>query len=1072
MILKQIDTFYPLSPGQQGMLFHSLFSPRSGVYVEQLACTFEGKLDVKRFEQAWNIVTERHPILRTLFVWQGLKEPVQVVLKQVKLPFQLLDWRHLSKEEQESSYETWLKEDRAKGFQMDQAPLMRFTLIRMDEERTEFIWTHHHILLDGWSLSKVLKEVLELYLNESARHSSSRPFRDYIVWLTKQDRKKAEEYWREELKGIYSPTSLKNLQTQGSEREEDYREYRVSLSKEATERLQQVARSKRLTLNTLVQGAWAILLSRYSGEKEVLFGATVSGRPTELSGVEGMVGLFLNTLPLRMSVDPQEVVGEAFVKLQDRQVRMREFEYSPLVEVQRWSEIPAHLPFFESILVFENYPLTSLQGDGIQIKNTRSSGWTNFPLTLLVIPDQPLVIRMKYDSTIFDEPWIKQVAQHLLTLLKQLPDHMDQPIYTLQMMDELAIRSQEQLVNIDTPYEPFIQDEVYQTLKDRFEKIASRFADKNAVVTASQTLTYQELNEAANRVAHALIEQATGEKVGLLFDHGASMLVGMLGAVKAGKVYVPLDPSFPESRLSYMLEDAEICMLITHGANHQLAELLLQEKEIPILDVDQLHEWSSSNLETTYSPDDVAYILYTSGSTGKPKGVMQSHRNVLFHMRNYTNQLHIGSEDRLTLLSSYSFDASVMAIYGALLNGATLVPIDLKRDGMNALKETLRSKRVTIYHSTPTVYRYFLASLEEEETFPDVRVVVMGGEEVQAQDFERFKKHFVAPAVFINGLGPTESTLALQYRMNHETKLTGGIVPIGVPVEGTEIWLLDEEGRQTEVFGEIAIVSPAVALGYWKRPDLTEQAFTRKSNGQAVYRTGDLGRRLPGGMVEYLGRRDTQVKIRGFRIETGEIETRLRKVPGIREVAVVAQQDERGEKHLVAYIVADDWGPIQEEACVARLKNELPTYMIPVAFVQMDELPLTPTGKVNRRALPLPEWKKKTTHHYVPPKTELEKKMVSIWEEVLQIERVGVEDNFFDLGGHSLLMIQVQSRLQASLGREIPMVQLFQYPTIRLLAKHLESKDSTLSFDKTRERAQKQRAAQTARARARARSRR
>lgn len=1073
MILKQIDTFYPLSPGQQGMLFHTLLSPQSGVYVEQIACTFEGKLDVERFLQAWNVVIKRHPILRTCFVWQGLNEPIQVVLKEVPLSYQKLDWRHLSKEEQEVAYEAWLKEDRVKGFQMDRAPLMRLTLIQMEDERTEFIWTHHHILLDGWSLARVLKEVLDLYLKGQIPLSPGRPFRDYIVWLTKQSKQKAEQFWREELKGIEAPTSLKNLQTKGSEREEDYKEYRVFLSLEASEKLQQTARKERLTLNTLVQGAWAILLSRYSGEKDVLFGTAVSGRPPELTGVEEMIGLFLNTLPLRTSVDPKEKLSQFFAKLQNRQVRMREFEYSSLVEVQRVSDIPSHLPFFESILVFENYPITSLHGEGIQIKNPRSAGWTNFPLTLLIVPDQPLVIRMKYDSTIFDEAWIKQVAEHLLTLLEKIPDSIDQPIQQLKMEDFLAIDDQKQNVLIDTPYEPFGLDEVNQTLKERFEKIAARYKDHTAVLTDHISWTYQELNKAANRVAHAIIQnQKVGNKVGLLFQHDATMLLGILGAVKAGKTYVPLDPKFPESRLLYMIEDAEISLLITHGENRQLAERLVQDKNIPVLDVDQISDENNTNPEIDYSPDDLAYILYTSGSTGIPKGVMQSHRNVLFHIRNYTNQLHICSEDRMTLLSSYSFDASVMSIYGALLNGATLVPIDLKREGLDRLKEKMRDKKITIYHSTPTVYRYFLSSLKEEEVFPDVRVVVMGGEEVQLQDFEGFKKHFLPPATFVNGLGPTECTVAIQYQMNHETKLPAGIVPIGAPVEGTEVWLLDDEGRQTEILGEIAIVSKAVALGYWKRPDLTEQSFIKNSSGQVIYKTGDLGRLLPGGIIEFLGRKDTQVKIRGFRIETGEIETRLRKIPEIREVAVVAQEDEQKEKHLVAYLVADEWGPIQEETCILQLKKELPDYMIPSFFVKMDELPLTPTGKVNRRALPKPEWKKKSVQHFVPPQTELERKLASIWEEVLKMDRVGVEDNFFDLGGHSLLMIQVHSKLQASLEREIPMVQLFQYPTIRALANYLENQYTAHSFEQVRERVKKQRVAQKARAKARARSRR
>jgi acyl-coenzyme A synthetase/AMP-(fatty) acid ligase len=437
---------------------------------------------------------------------------------------------------------------------------------------------------------------------------------------------------------------------------------------------------------------------------------------------------------------------------------------------------------------------------------------------------------------------------------------------------------------------------------------------------------------------------------------------------------------------------------------------------------------------------------------------MQSHRNVLHHIRNYTNNLHIKADDRLTLLSSYSFDAAVMDIFGALLNGAALYPMDIrKEEDSSTLFDRMIEERISIYHSTPTVYRYLVGTLTRKKDLSTIRFVVLGGEEVQKKDVDLFKQYFSAESIFVNGLGPTESTVTLQYFLNHETQTPANIVPVGYPVEETEVLLLDKAGRRAEVCGEIGIRSAHVALGYWQRPEMTGAAFVADPEGGAkrIYRTGDMGRLLPDGSIGFMGRKDFQVKIRGFRIELGEVEAVLSQHPGVRESIVLVREDQPGEKRLVGYVVLHQKPGLTIDELRSFLKQKLPDYMVPSAFVMLEALPLTPNGKVDRRSLPAPDQTRpELWEAFVAPRTELERTIAKIWGEELNLREVGIHDNFFDLGGHSLLIVKVAGKLGAALNKEIRIVQMFKYPTIQLLAAHLSQlQDKRPSFTESQQRA-------------------
>jgi amino acid adenylation domain-containing protein len=520
------------------------------------------------------------------------------------------------------------------------------------------------------------------------------------------------------------------------------------------------------------------------------------------------------------------------------------------------------------------------------------------------------------------------------------------------------------------------------------------------------------------------------------------MVASLLSALKAGKTYVPLDPAAPVERLAYILEDSKACAVLTDSINVDLAEALTRKKVQLINIDDKKSAQSSENVEVSITPDALAYILYTSGSTGLPKGVMQNHRNVMHFIRVYTNNLHISEDDRLTLISSYSFDGAIMDIFGALLNGSTLYPLNIKEETAENILQWLIDQEITLYHSTPTVYRYLLSSVDIQKKFPKIRLVVLGGEEVFRRDVELYKKHFEPNSIFINGLGPSESTVTLQYFMNGHTELSRTAVPVGYPVEETEILLLNDVGEEAEVYGEISIRSPHIALGYWQKPELTNKVFLPDPEGgnKRIYRSGDMGRLLPDGSIEFAGRKDFQVKIRGIRIEVGEIEVVLGQHPAAGEVVVIPGEDSHGDRHLVAYLVINENPSPSISEIRSFLKQKLPEYMIPSAFVLLDALPRTPNGKVDHRALPAPDLERSRLEtKFVAPRTPVEKVLAKIWGEVLGLERVGVLDNFFELGGHSLLATQVISRARENFEMELPLLRLFETPTISGLTELIET---------------------------------
>ncbi len=588
----------------------------------------------------------------------------------------------------------------------------------------------------------------------------------------------------------------------------------------------------------------------------------------------------------------------------------------------------------------------------------------------------------------------------------------------------------------------------------RFERMARLYPDRLAVKAGSEQLTYDQLNRAANRLAHAILNHSGSEQdpVGLLLEHGVSVIVAFVAVLKTGQIYVPLAPGQPPARLASIMADANGSLLVTNQKNLAAARELAHQNSYRVLNLDEVEPGiGDEDLGRSIAPTTYVNITYTSGSTGQPKGVIQTHRGMLHDMWVKTEGLHLTPEDRIALLITYNMSASSVYICSALLNGAAILLFDIKREGIQALAKWLMDEQITLYHSVPTVFRHLLAALREEHRFPRLRAIELGGEQVFRHDLALYKQHFEDGCVFRTGFGATETYLLCHYFLDKESEVAGEVIPVGFPVDGKEILLLDDAGRPVVdgEIGEIVAKSRYLSPGYWKKPELTKAAFQEAPDGadERIYRTGDLGRVLPDGALEHLGRKDQQVKIRGYRVEVGEVEGRLLDIEGVAEAAVVARRDHQGETRLVGYVVPSAAPPPSASALRQKLAASLPDYMIPSAFVVLEKLPLLPLGKIDRLALPAPDWGRPAMDRvYEGPRTPIEEQLVGIWSEVLGVSQVSIHDNFFDIGGNSLHAAQVITRANTACQVDVPLSTLFDAPTVaeqalaivQLLAKNVE----------------------------------
>ena len=1042
--MENIEDLYVASPMQRGLVFHRLYAPESSAYFVQTIYDLQGDLNVDAFQVVWQRILDRYSILRTSFLWEDLDEVLQVVHRQLPLPWQYYDWRALRETEQQVKLREFIEDDRLLNIDLAEPPLLRMTLIRLADRQWKFIWSHHHALLDGWSAFIILKDAFRIYEAVSTNHelqlTPARSYRDYIAWLDQQDIGAAERFWRERLKGLSDLTPLtgeRHSESQLEQRSEviEQQSHREDayLSAETTERLKSLARKHQLTLNTIMQGAWALLLSRYSGERDVVFGTVVSGRPPELSGVEEMVGPFINLLPLRIKADGKLPVLTWLKQLQAEQVEMRDYEYSPLVDVQGWSDVPRGLPLFESIMSFHNYPIdASFQKseEGLRVTKVSSIEKTNYPLSLNVMPDTDRVhLQLGYDTAYRNREQARRMLSHLTTILEEIAAHSEKRLGELTL---LTAAEQSQLRQWNDNQKSYSER---QLVTQMFEAHAERDPRAVAVASDEETLSYGELNERANQVAHYLQKLDVGPEVvvGVLMERSVEMVIACLGILKAGGAYLPIDPSYPRQRQVWMLNDsgAQALMLKdwpAEGFPDYSGHLI----SLDILGA-SIESESTQNPTSQNQIGNLAYLIYTSGSTGEPKGVAVSHGALLNLIFWHQDFYEVTTDDRATQLAGVAFDASVWELWPYLTAGASIhLPDEETRSAPTSLRDWIVDHGITIsFLPTPLAEQLLPLAWPEDSA---LRAMLTGGDRLHQYPSRSL------PFKLFNNYGPTENTVVATAGLIRSEQTNERLPSIGRAIVNTEIYLLDKDLQPVPVgvAGELHIGGKSLARGYLDRPELTAQKFIphpfTAEAGARLYRTGDVGRFLDNGEIEFIGRRDEQVKVRGFRIELGEIEATLRNHPQLRDAAVTFQEHAAEHKQLVAYIVASKRSAPTGNELRDYLKQRLPDYMVPAAYVLLDALPLTANGKVDRRALPAPDSRAlQSDSNYVAASTPAEQILIEIWQQVLGVERVSIRDNFFDLGGDSILSIQIVARANRA-GLRISPKQLFDHPTVVLLA--------------------------------------
>jgi amino acid adenylation domain-containing protein len=1042
---NNVEAIYPLSPMQEGMLFHTVYAPGTGVYVNQVAYTFGG-LDADAFRRAWQAALDRHTALRSAFLWEKRERPLQAVLRGVEMPWDERDWRGLDRPAQQAALEALMREDRERGYALNRPPATRLYVMRTADDEHRVLWSFHHLVLDGWSMSLLLGEVFRLYealcRGESPALPPAPQFRAYVTWLQAQPPEAAEAFWRAALDGVTAPTPLgidRDGEAVPADAPERYGQRHAVIDPALAERVQAFARAGRVTPNAVVQGTWALLLSRYGGESDVVFGVTVSGRPPAVPGAEQTVGLFINTIPARIPVRDDLRVGEWLEEIQRRHGASQQHDHVPLVQVQGWSQVPRDQPLFESLLAFQNFPSqrTGRERGGVEVREVKIAESTSVPLSVVVGIGESSFLKLMFDRTRIGDAAADRLLRHFPTALAAVVADGGR---RLGELDVLEAEERSALVEGFNPTgAEYPADRCIHAL---FEAQAARTPQAVAAVYEGEALTYAELNARANQLAHLLRRRGVGPevRVGICLDRGLEMVVSILAVLKAGGAYVPLDPAYPAERLAFILADSATPVLLTRDT---LRGALPGREGMEVVSLDgaaeEIAAESAENPESGAGPDSLAYVIYTSGSTGAPKGALIEHRQVARLFTATDAWFGFGPDDVWTLFHSYAFDFSVWELWGALLYGGrvVVVPFDVSRDP-DAFHALVRREGVTVLNQTPSAFRQFIRVDGERGGGLALRNVIFGGEALEPATLREWvERRGIDTPRLVNMYGITETTVHVTYRpLRREDVFGGSGSPIGRAIPDLRLYVLDPARRPVPIGvpGELYVGGAGVARGYLNRPELTAERFVDDPFAPGrLYRTGDGVRWMADGTLEYLGRLDEQVKIRGFRIELGEIEAALAEHPEVREAVVLAREDVPGDRRLVAYVV----GGVDAGDLRAHLRQSLPEYMVPSAFVVLGALPLTSNGKVDRRALPVPELAA-DADRYVAPRTPVEEVLAGIWAEVLHLERVGVEESFFEVGGHSLLAMRVVSRIRAVLGVEVPLRALFEGPTVGEVAVRVE----------------------------------
>ena len=1009
----------PLSPLQEGLLFHSLVHGEGpDIYAMQFVLDLEGPLDGARLERAARALLVRHPNLGAMFLHKGLREPVQVLGGHLAVPWAEHDLRVLEPAAQRAEVDRLLSEQRWRRYDLTKPPLLRLMLLHLGGERHQLVVSHHHLILDGWSLPIMVRELFALYEGGAAAASlpAPRPYRAYFEWLRRQDRRASEQAWQNALEGLEQPTRLAPPSAGATSLAPEH--IAVDFTVERTSALVATARKLRCTLNTLIQCAWGITLGRRTGQTDVVFGATVAGRPPEIAGVETQVAVFINTIPVRVRYDPSEPFATAMARLQEEQSRLMAHHHLGLTAVQGMAGLG---DLFDTVLVFENYPLDhealrTLAPD-VRLLGVEPHDATHYPLTLLVVPGERLHLRFDFHTDRLDETDIRVLAARMTRILERMSGDA-------KKVADLDALPPEERENLLTTWGRGASAAGPATVQELFEAQGLRTPDDLALISPDEELSYRALNARANRLAHRLIDAGVGPEslVAVALRRSADWVVAVLAVAKSGGAWLPVDLDYPTDGIELLFNDARPSCVLTLST----AALPWIGGSVDLyLDEMDLHEGEDpGNPPPAAHLANAAYVIYTSGSSGTPKGVVVTGRGMANLAAGQSARFGTGPGRRVLQFASPSFDASVSEVLMALSSGAALVVADKERilPG-RPLAEWIRECNVTHVTLPPSA----LAEMREEDLPPDL-VLVVAGEACPQTLVDRWSRR-----PMFNAYGPTETSVCATMS---DRLMAGAAAPIGRPIDGSEVYVLDEALNPVPrgVVGELYVAGDCLARGYLRRPALTAERFVANPfgpRGERMYRTGDRARWRADGRLDFLGRADAQVKVRGYRIEPGEVESVLRKHHHVTEAVVVAREAPSGDLRLVGYVVPHTGDSLEAADVRRHVGRVLPEYMVPSAIVVLDGLPRTPTGKLDRRRLPAPGFEGSRVGR--PPRTPQEELLCSLFSEVLDYPRVGLDDDFFDLGGNSLLAIRLVSRIDATFGIELTIGALFEAPTVARL---------------------------------------
>lgn len=1042
----------PLSFAQQRLWFLDKFAPGNTAYNIHQALAISGPLNIEAFKKSLTEILVRHEALRTSF--PSVKErPRQVISPDLTLQLPVVNLSNIPVEERQSIIGKYSFDEASRPFDLEKDRLLRTTLLRMDDDEHVLLLTMHHIVSDGWSMDIFFKELGSLYEAYSNGRPSSLPelaiqYPDFSSWqrgwLQGEVLQSQLSYWKEALRGAPMVLQLPldkprpSVQTFHGKREAFF------LSREMERALKNLGQKEGATLFMTLLAAFNTLLFRYSGQDDILVGSPIANR--NRSEIEGLIGFFVNTLVLRVQMAGEPSFRELLGRVREMALEAyahQDLPFEKLVEELQPDRSPSYPPIFQVLFALQNATKEKVEIPSLKVSRIPlESGTVQFDLILTVMEtSEGLKGSFEYNSDLFESETIHQMASSFQNLLKAIIANPDQSIAKMQILSESEEqRLLEQSNHVRKEYKP--DKCLHRLFEERVEltpnAIALSFEDKD--------LTYRDLNTRANQLAHFLRKQGVGANalVGICMERSLEMIVAILGVLKAGGAYLPLDLAYPNERIEFILEDANTKILLTQK---HLKEKLPPEEKVISLDSewDRISKESSDNLSGS-SPEDLAYLIYTSGSTGHPKGVMISHYNVVRLFQSTQDWYAFNENDVWTMFHSYAFDFSVWEIWGALLYGGRLVVVPyMVSRAPDQFHKLLVKEQITVLNQTPSAFRQLIQADESSRDSGklSLRLVIFGGEALELQSLKPWYDRLGdKKSKLVNMYGITETTVHVSYRpLNEADVLSGAGSVIGVPLPDLQLYVLDKHMKLAPVgvCGEMYVGGEGLARGYLKRPELTTDRFLKNPYSQdpkaRLYKTGDLARRLWNGDLEYLGRIDHQIKIRGFRIELGEIESVLMRYPGIREVVVLLREDNPQDKRLVAYLVIDAAvDALKGSDLRSFLKEYLPEYMVPVSFVTLDKIPLTTNGKVDRNALPAPDQTAADEVAFLAPRDPLELQLTKIWENVLGVKRIGIRDNFFDLGGHSLLAVQLFTQIEKMTGKNLPLVTLFQAPTVEQLA--------------------------------------